>query len=305
MKRFQDKTAGIINSADLKTFKGKLVYWSFFAILVIVCIVCALPYVWTLLSGFKGSQEIYKSLGFFPKNLTVADAWQRVREAADALNIFKASLNSILLAAGKIALVIFIDGLGGYVISRLKPRGIKFVFVLTVWTMMMPAQIRTVPYFISLLNFPFVAENAWEISLLNTFWPIILSSASSAFNVILFKNHFDSISISLIEAARIDGCGNARIFLNIMLPLSVPIMIYIAITLTKAAFSEFFMPYLVLTNEEMQTLPVKVFMLRNDSTVKMNTSMLALALSSLPGLLLFAVFQKYIMGGVNVGGVKE
>lgn len=305
MKKFQNKPAGIINSADLKTFKGKLVYWGFFTVLVLVCIACALPYVWALLSGFKGSQEIYKSLGFFPKNLTVGDAWQRIREAADTMNFFKASLNSIFLAAGKIAFVIVIDGLGGYVLSRLKPKGIKFVFVLVVWTMMMPAQIRTVPYFISLLNFPFVSENAWEISLLNTFWPMILSAAASAFNVILFKNHFDSVSISLVEAARIDGCGNARIFTKIMLPLSVPIMVYVAITLTKAAFSEFFMPYLVLSNEEMQTLPVKVFMLRSDSTVKMNTSMLALALSSIPGLLLFTVFQKYIIGGVNVGGVKE
>ncbi len=305
MKRFQSKTAGVINSADLKTFKGKFVYWTFFTVLMIICVICVLPYIWALLSGFKGSQEIYTGVNFFPKDLTWSTAWERIKEASDVLNFWYASLNSILLALGKIVFVIVIDGLGGYVLSRLKPRGIKFLFALIVWTMMMPAQIRTVPYFISLLNFPFVAETPWEVSLLNTFWPMVISAASSAFNVILFKNHFDSISISYIEAARIDGCGNGRIFFSIMMPLSVPIMIYVAITLTKAAFSEFFMPYLVLTNEELQTLPVKVFMLRNDGTIKMNTSMLALAISSLPGLLLFALFQKHIMGGVNVGGVKE
>lgn len=305
MTKFKDKPASIISSADMKTAKGKLVYWSIFAFLCVVCVVCILPFIWTVLSGFKNSQEIYQGINFFPKNITWSSAWERIVESADALNFFKSSMNSIILAVGKIAAVVLIDGLGGYVLSKLKPKGIKFVFVLIVWTMMMPAQIRTVPYFISLLNFPFIAETSWEVSLLNTYWPMILSAASSAFNVILFKNAFDSISNSIVEAARIDGCGNLRIFFNIMLPLSMPIIIYVSITLTKAAFSEFFMPYLVLVDDEMQTLPVKVFQLRNDSTIKMNTSMLALAMSTIPGLLLFAVFQKRIVGGVNVGGVKE
>ena len=110
--------------------------------------------------------------------------------------------------------------------------------------------------------------------------------------------------MSYVEAARLDGCGNSRIFFNIMIPLSVPIIIYVSIMVMKEAWSSFFTGYLVLSDKHMQTLPVRIYTLSTDSTVKMNTYMLCLILSSLPMFIIFIFFQKHIIGGVNVGGVK-
>ncbi len=304
MKKYSEKPAGVINSADLKTVKGQVVYWIIFVILCLVCVVCILPAIWTLMTGFKTTQEMYQSTKFFPEHFSLSDSFKSISLAWKSMDATRASLNTLLVCIGSTFFTLLIDGLGGYVLSRLKPTGTKLVFTLIVWTMMMPGQIRTVPLFMSYMSFPFIAKFPWELNLLNTYWPMMLGSASSAFTVMLFKNNFDSVSISYIEAARLDGCSNARIFYNIMVPLSVPIIIYVAIGTMRTPWSNFFAPYLILTDKEKYTLPVKIFQLKTDPSVKNNTYMLCLFMSSIPGFLIFALFQKYIVGGVNVGGVK-
>ena len=304
MNKFSKKTPGIIMPSELKTLKGKIVYILIILFLAIVCVMSLLPTLWTLLTGFKTSQEMYSSSKLFPENMS----WNWIKSnfitAWSAMNATKSSLNTLLISVSSTIFTIVVDGLGGYVLSRLKPKGIKFAFVLIVWTMMMPSQIRIVPLYISYINWPFVAKTSWQLNLLNTYWPMILGSATSAFSVVLFKNSFDSISISLVEAAKLDGCGNMRIFFNIMLPLSVPVIIYVAIGTMRSPWSDFFNPYLILKDKEKFTLPVVIYLLKGDSAVKMNTQMLCLVLSSIPGLLIFMLFQKYIVGGINVGGVK-
>lgn len=304
MKNVERKQAGVINASDLKTFRGQLVYWMMFSVLVIVCLLCVIPTLWVLCMGFKDTQEIYQAASFFPKHFTIAGAVESLKTATAAVDFWKSSLNTLILSIGNIVFSIVFAGLGGYVLSRLKPTGIKFVFVIVVWTMMMPEQIRTVPLFISWLDFPFVAKLPGEVSLMNTYWPMWLGAAANTFNIILFKNHFDSISMSLVEAAKLDGCGNIRVLLNVMAPLSFPIMLYVAIMAMIGSWSDFFTGYLVLTEKSMQILPVRVYLLNNSPSIKMNTIMLCLILSSVPMFIIFLIFQKRIIGGVNVGGVK-
>ena len=304
MKKFQDKKTGIIGASDLKTAKGKIVYWSMIFILIIVSITAVVPSLWALFSGFKETKEIYSGMSFFPKDISWGIITSKITQAAKYMHFGKTAFNTLLMSIGSVIAAITVSGLGGYVISRLKPRGSRLVFMLVVWTMMMPGQIRTVPLFISFLSFPFVANLLGEVSLINTYWPMWLGAAANCFNVILFKNHFDSISDSLVEAAKIDGCGNGRIFTNIMLPLSGPIIVYVIIMTMKVAWSDFFMGYLVFSDESIMTLPVQIFRLKADASVEMNIYLLCLVLSTLPMLVLFSLFSRQIVGGVNVGGVK-
>lgn len=304
MKKLQEKKTGIISSSDLKTAKGQIVYWCMILVLVILSVTSLIPTFWALCSGFKESKEIYSGMSFLPKTISWEIIVTKVAEAARYMRFGRTSLNSLLQSIGSVVAAITVSGLGGYVISRLKPRGSRAVFMIIVWTMMMPSQIRTVPLFISYLSFPFVAELPGEVSLINTYWPMWLGAAASCFNVILFKNHFDSISNSLVEAAKIDGCGNGRIFTNIMLPMSGPIMMYVAIMTMKGAWSEFFTGYLVFNDEAVMTLPVQIYRLKSDTSIEMNTYMLCLVLSMIPMFILFTLFSRQIVGGVNVGGVK-
>ena len=167
---------------------------------------------------------------------------------------------------------------------------------------MMPGQIRMVPNYISWLHFPFAYDIGVGVSLLDTYWPMWLTAGANTFAVLLFKNAFDGLSNSYVEAAKIDGCSNYGIFFKIMLPLVTPVIIYQSIGVLSGAWSDFFTPLLVL--DKNVVLPLKIYRLQGDSSVPMNTYFMALVFASLPPFLIFAVFQRKILGGVNIGGVK-
>ena len=235
MKRFENKQTGLLSSSDLKTFKGQLIYWLFFAILLITCIISIFPAIWTILTAFKETREIYGSFSFFPKDISWGKIIHRLAESWNELQLGKSFFNTIVMSLGSLASTIVVCGFGGYVLSKLKPRGSKLIFTLVVWTMMMPAQMRMVPNYISMLHFPFAYDFGVGISLLDTYWPMWLGAAANAFNIILFKNAFDGLSQSYVEAAKLDGCGNFGILFKIMFPLSMPVIIYVSIiTLTQA-----------------------------------------------------------------------
>ena len=301
MKKFDDKPTGVLSSSDLKTTKGKIIYWIFFASLIVVCLISLFPAVWTILTAFKDTKEIYSGFSLFPQDISLSTLWNRFYTAWDELKLGDSFLNTIYYSVGSLVLTIVVCGFGGYVLSKLKPKGSAFVFVLVVWTMMMPSQIRMVPNYISMLHFPF-AYDIGGVNLLNTFWPMWLPAAANAFNIVLFKNAFDSLSNTYVEAAKLDGCTNFGVFFKIMLPLSMPIIIYVSIGALSGAWSDFFGPLLYLTG--IPTTPLRVYNLQSDTSVQMNTKFMGLVLSSIPPFLIFLVFQKHILGGINIGGVK-
>ena len=129
-----------------------------------------------------------------------------------------------------------------------------------------------------------------------------LGAGADTFAVLLFKNSFDALSNSYVEAAKIDGCSNYGVFFRIMLPLATPVIIYESINVLSAAWSDFFTPLLVL--DKNAVVPLKVYRLQTDTSIQMNTYFMALVFASIPPFIIFAFFQKRILGGINVGGVK-
>lgn len=302
MKRFNNKTTGILSSSDLKTFKGKLLYWIFFAVLTVVSVISLFPAIWTILTAFKETREIYTGFSLFPKDMSPAKLLGRITESWSSLQLGTSFINTIILSLGNLAFTIVICGFAGYVLSKLKPKGSRVVFVFVVWTMMMPGQLRMVPNYVTMLHFPFAYDFGAGINLLDTYFPLWLGSAASAFNIILFKNAFDGLSKSYVEAAKIDGCSNFEIFFKIMFPLSMPVIIYVSIGALSGAWSDFFGPLLYL--DKNVVTPLKVYRMQSDSSIQMNVRFMGLVFASIPPFLIFLVFQKRIMGGVNIGGVK-
>ena len=301
-KIFNSKQTGILSSSDLKTVKGQIFYWLIFIVLTVVTLVSVVPSVWTVLTAFKEAQEIYTSLSFFPKKMSMDIVIERLQESWDYLQLTDSILNTIVLSLGNLAVRIVVCGFGGYVLSKLKPRGSKLIFTLVVWTMMMPGQIRMVPNYISYLHFPFAFDFGIGVNLLDTFWPIWLSSGADTFAVLLFKNAFDALSNSYVEAAKLDGCTNYGVFFKIMLPLAMPVVIFESINVLSAAWSEFFAPLLIL--DQNVVVPLKIYRLQSDPNVQMNTYFMGLFFASIPPFIIFLIFQKRILGGINIGGVK-
>ncbi|MBO5007843.1 MAG: carbohydrate ABC transporter permease [Clostridia bacterium] len=302
MKKHISKQTGVLSTSDLKTASGKLIYWIFFALLVMVSIASVVPAVWTVLTSFKDTHEIYSEFSFFPKDMSINRIVTRITESWNYLQLGDSFINTIVLSIGNLIVSIVVCGFGGYVLSKLKPKGSKLIFTLVVWTMMMPGQIRMVPNYISWLHFPFAGESAYGINLLDTFWPMWLSAGADTFAVLLFKNAFDGLSSSYVEAAKIDGCTNYGVFFKIMLPLVMPVIIYQSINVLSSAWSDFFTPLLVLDRNVV--VPLKIYRLQTDTSIQMNTYFMALVFASVPPFIIFAVFQKRILGGINIGGVK-
>lgn len=306
MSKFQEKTTGLLTNVDLKGAKGKLLYWIFFAILVVCCLITFLPAVWTVFTALKDPNEIYRSTKFFPEQLSWDIFVTRVSDSWNQLKFGRSIINTVYFSVVMWALKLSVCTFAGYTFSKLKPKGSTVVFALILWTMMMPSQMRTVPNYISYLSFPFASRTEFGIgiNLLDTYWPLWLGGAVDAFAIMLFKNAFDAVSDSIMEAATIDGAGKLKIFFSILLPLCVPIIIYESITTLTGVWSNFFGPYLIIQDTSKQLLPAKVFLMGNSGTVKQNTYLMGLIIASMPQLIIFAFFKKYIMGGINIGAVK-
>ena len=302
VSKFSTKQTGILSYSDLKTAKGKAIYWTFFVLLTIISVISVVPAIWTILTSFKDTQEIYAAFSFFPQDMSWNRIVTRISESWSYLQLGDSFINTIVMSIGSLVVRIVVCGFGGYVLSKLKPKGSKLIFTLVVWTMMMPSQIRMVPNYIAYLHFPFAADNGLGVSLLDTYWPMWLGAGADTFAVLLFKNSFDALSNSYVEAAKLDGCSNYGVFFKIMLPLAMPVIIYESINVLSAAWSDFFTPLLVL--DKNAVVPLKIYRLQSDTSVQMNTYFMALVFASIPPFIIFAVFQKRILGGINIGGVK-
>lgn len=293
LKRHMDK--GILTDADLNKPKYKVLYWAMFILMLLYCFICGFPVIWILLSGFKDVKEMYAiPSSLFPKTINL----HKLIEVWNGMQFYKYYINTFIMAVGSVVADVTICGLAGYSLSRLKPMGTKFILTILFWVMLMPGTMRTVPLYKTFINFPLLGVN-----LSDTFVPMWLMAAANVFDIILFKNFFDGISKSLVEAAQIDGAGNINIFFKIILPLSVPVFMTVTIFTFNGSVGQFFWPYLLISKKELTVLGVQLFNMKS-STYTMDYQMLALIFSILPQVIFFIIFQRRIIGGINVGGVK-
>ena len=289
------KETGFITQVEMKQTKTKIVYWSIFAFLIIVSAISIVPALWIMVSGFKDLEEflavpptiIPKS--FHPEKLL--EVWNKF----DFVNYYA---NSAIVTLGVVVFTVVFNGLTGYVLSRLKPRGSRFIFAMLMVLMMIPNTVGMVPYFMTICDFPY-----FHFNMLNSFWGLWIPSAANLFYILLFKNSFDTIPRSYIEAARLDGATSLLIFVKIIIPLSIPVIMTISILTFNGAWGDFFWPYMILTDEKLHT--ISIFLYQNRSgNYTIDLYMIMLTLSILPPMIIFAFLQKHIMGGVAVGGVK-
>ncbi len=293
---YSTKTTGALTNMDLKSPGVRAAYWCFYVVVVIVALIVIFPIIWLVLSSFKDMEEFYQSPPtIIPKTFNP----QKISVVWGEMGFAKYYINSIILAAGDIAFCIFFNGLGGYVLSRLQPKGTKFFLTIILWTMMIPSSASMVPLFKTFVDFPYL-----HVNLINTYFPMWLISGANAFYLIMFKNFFDSISKSLVEAAKIDGCSVFGIFLKIVLPLSRPFLFVMAILTFNRSWGDFLYPYLVLKDVGLQTVSVALYASKVGGNIAFDEYLIAVFLSVIPPMILFLVFNKQIMVGVNVGGVK-
>lgn len=295
MKTFENKDTGLITALDLKQHHVRIGYWIMFFFLTVISITVLFPAVWIMLSSFKDVKEF---LSVPPTLFPHSFHPEKVVKVWNKMNIGRYYVNTFIVSLGDMAFAIGINGLAGFVISRLKPKGANLFFILVLWSMMLPSAVSLVPLFITFMDFPVL-----HLNLMNTYWPMWLLKGANAFNVLLFKSFFDSISISYIEAARIDGSSDLGIFARIIIPLSRPVVTTVAIFSFNNSWSEFLWPYLIIKDKSLFTVPVQIFRMKT-SGFMMDEYVIVLFLAMIPCTIMFILFQKQIMHGVSLGGIK-
>ncbi|MEU3500312.1 carbohydrate ABC transporter permease [Streptomyces hundungensis] len=288
-------TRTLISPATLGRTRGKVVYWTVLTLVMLLfTLVFIGPLYWMAVNGLKSTEEFTRipptlvPHGVHTDNLT--NAW-RVMDFAKLL------LNTVWYAFGALAFQLVLDVAAAYSLSKLRPVFGKAILAMMLATLMIPAAVLVVPQYLTVLDVPIFKRN-----LLNTPWAIWLPSVTNAFNIFLLKRFFDSIPRELLDAASIDGASPLRTLRSVVLPLSRPILGVVSIFAVVGVWKDFLWPMLTLPDPGKQTLNVGIYSLAQG--VPENWLTAALAMASIPTLLIFIVFQRNIMSGLTAGGLK-
>lgn len=288
---YQRKEDGVIRFYDVKTHKTRFWVVMIFIACCLMALIALFPVFWLVCSSLKNLTEYLSTNQILPQH---AD-WEGWIKTWNDFGFTKYYINSGISVAGGVLCAVFFNGLLAYVLAILKPVGHKIVLALVTWCLLIPPTTSFVALFV----------NIKKLGLTGSFIPLWLSMGANAYWVILFKNYFESLPKDFIDAARLDGCSDFRVFTRIILPLSRPILVVVAIFAICAAWSDFLMPYLLLGGTDKETVMVKLFSFQNSIKTNQTDIIRAVLYSVIPPTILFALFQKQIMGGVMSGGIKE
>lgn len=213
------------------------------------------------------------------------------------MGFIDALANTVLVTSLSVLGQLLSCALVGYAFARMRFRGREWLFILMLSTMMLPAQVTMVPTFILF---------RW-LGWIDTFLPLVVPCFfGSAFYIFMFRQFFAQIPEALVEAARIDGCGQLRIWWRIMLPLCTPVIAITAVFTFIFAWNDFMGPLIYLQKEENMTLAVALNAFKNQygDFRDMHLLMAASIVTMIPCIVLFLVAQKQLIGGMQIGAVK-
>ena len=292
MAKIKNKTDGLLNFSDYRNTKFKVVYIIFIILLVLFVITALLPIFWLFITSFKTVNEINSTTyHLFPQQFQIGkvfDVWNKV-------HFGRYYLNTLIVVIGAVIGSVVFNALLAYGVGVLKPVGYKVINTLVLLGYMIPAALAIYPLSQQIKNF----------GLINSYLPLWLAFGANAYYYLLFKDYFEKMPKSLIEAAKVDGLSNIKIFFKVVLPLSRPIIGVVAIFSMTAAYSDFLLPYTILQDNEMKTVMVAIYNLSSTTTLDVSEQLMLLVISIVPQISIFAIFQKQIMNQSVNSGMKD
>ncbi|RYB88671.1 carbohydrate ABC transporter permease [Nocardioides glacieisoli] len=249
------------------------------------------PLIWMVLASFKTLPEI---LAFPPTLLPEQvnlDNYHAVFETADFVRYF---FNSVVIAAISVVSVLLTSSMAGYAFAKFSFPGRDALFVVVLATLMIPFQVRVIPLYVL----------ASDLSLLNTYAGMVLPTLVDAFGIFLMRQYMMSIPSELIESARVDGAGELRIFVSIVLPLAKPALSALTIFTLVMSWESFLWPLLVASTPDMYTLPLGLAQFAGRFLNRTDLQMAAATMTVVPLLIVFLLMQKRFIEGMATTGMK-
>jgi multiple sugar transport system permease protein len=250
-----------------------------------------LPMLWMVAASFMQSGE---ANSFPPRLLPAHPTLDHYRALFTRLDVGRYLLNSTVVAVVITTVSLFINSMAGYAFAKLRFRGRDRVFRLLTMGLVIPVQVSMLPLFLLMR----------ELGFINTYWGVIIPGLASIFGIFLIRQYTLSLPDDLIDAARIDGAGEFRIYWSIILPVIRPILATLAIWTFLSTWNDFMWPLIVLSDESMFTLPVALANLAGERVQDTELMMAGSVLTVLPVMLVFMFLQRYYVEGITMGSVK-
>jgi ABC-type glycerol-3-phosphate transport system permease component len=262
------------------------------AVLIVAVLVVIIPVAWTVSTSLKPMEEVY---AYPPNWIPHHWVWQNYVTAWNDAPFGRYTINSLVVTGTIMFSQLVFAALAAYVFARLEFPGRDLIFLAFLATMMVPTQVLVVPTF---LIFKVLG---W----FDTYKALTVPFLVSAFGTFLIRQSFLTIPADLIDAARIDGAGHARIIRHVLVPASNPAFVSFALLTFTWRWNDYFWPLIMTNTNSMRTLPVGLVFLRTtEGSIQWNVVMAATVFVIAPVMLLFVVLQKYFVQGVTQSGLK-
>lgn len=266
-----------------------------YAVLVVVCLPFLLPIVWLFVSSLKSSGAIFAS----PFALDARElSFRNFVDVFANYPFARQYLNSLYILLIVVPLTTLLAAVSGYAFARLRFPGRDLVFVLSLAAMMIPSELTAVPQFVLFRS----------LGITNSHLPVIvlqIFGATGALVVFLMRQHFITLPKELEEAGRVDGLSHLGVFWHILLPLSRPALVTVAIFAVLNSWNDYFNPLIYLSSERLLTLPLALQRFTDPlGGVFWNLTLAASVLVALPVLLAFALAQRQFIESLAASGTK-
>jgi multiple sugar transport system permease protein len=250
------------------------------------------PFIWMISASLAPEQEI-ATLNFLPSELSI----RSYAHMFEKIPIGRAFLNSMLVSVSVTAGVLVFSSMVGYALSKLNFRGRNLIFYIILFTMTLPFQITLIPQYILIVKF------GWA----NTYLALIVPYLMSTLGILMFRQYFMAIPQDLLDAARIDGCGELEILFRILWPNSIPAIVTVGILTFMSVWNEVLWPLIVIRTEDLMTMPqmVALFAVGGRAESQLGTKLASAAILAIPVLIAYTFFQRYFIQSMASSGLKE
>jgi multiple sugar transport system permease protein len=291
------ETRTLISSVTLNRARGKIIYRVVLTLVIVAFTLIFIgPMYFLFTDGLKSTQEVIATPPtLYPHHLYPGT----YQQAFDRLDIARLMWNTVYYAVGALVLQLIFDVAAAYSLSALRPLLGNAVLFAMLATLMIPATVLVVPQYVTMVNLPIL-----HLNLIGTPEAIWLPSVANAFNIYLLKRFFDSIPRDYIDAAQVDGASRTRILLQIVLPISRPIIAVVSIFSLVAVWKDFLWPLLAEYGYTPTRETLNVGIWQATVGTPENLIIAASAMAAIPTLVFFLIFQRNIMAGLTAGGIR-
>ncbi|MCY0886889.1 MAG: carbohydrate ABC transporter permease [Alicyclobacillaceae bacterium] len=260
-------------------------------VVVLGFIASVYPIYWMFISATHTNEEILSGHHQLWFGSALAANFAALLSNTD-VNIFRAIGNSLFISIVSTAIAVVLSAMAGYAFAIYRFRVSNFLFIVVIISLMIPAQVTLIPLFILMSH----------LHLINTWWAIILPALVNVFGVFLMRQAFSGFPEELLDAARMDGLTEGRIFWRIVMPLMRPTLSALAIIAFLASWTNLLWPLVVLNSASAYTIPVALSTLENSMTVpNYGEVMLAASIATIPMLVLFLFLRRNFVSGIMAG----